>query len=124
MTPDGIHIAWNGDGSSGGAIKGFVVPQQIHGRVNSAKVTCFVTEGDNQLTGDYIAMRDSATQPWTKLWDGTNSTSNSKTNPTNVWNSLSYLSGGYSMYDGVDIDTLGIDPTASPRSILPGPAVF
>jgi len=89
-----------------------VVPQQIQGEVNSAKLTCFVTEGDNQLTGDYISMNG------TKLWDGTNTTSNSKSSPNNVWNSTSYLSGGYSMYDGVDIDTLGIDPMANPPQYI------
>jgi hypothetical protein len=104
---DGIHITWNGDGSSGGTVKGFVVPQQIEGEINAAKMTCFVTEGDNALSGDYISMNGA------KLWDGTSSTSNSKTSPNNVWNSKSYLSGGYSIYDGVDIDTLGKDPTAS-----------
>ena len=109
---NGIHIVWNGDGTSGGVIKGFVVPQQIEGEINAAKLTCFVTEGDNSLTGDYISMNG------TKLWDGKNSTSNSKTSPNNVWNATSYLSGGYTMYDGVDIDTLGIDPTtASPQYI-------
>ena len=40
-----------------------------------------------------------------------------KASPNNVWNAQSYLSGGYTMYDGVDIDTLGIDPTASPPNI-------
>jgi hypothetical protein len=108
----GIHIPWNGDGSSGGTIKGFVVPQQIPGELNAAKVTCFVTEGDNPLTGDYIALNG------TRLWDGTSSTSNSKSSPNNVWNSKSYLSGGYTMYDGVDIDTLGNDPTASPPQYI------
>jgi hypothetical protein len=108
----GIHVVWNGDGTSNGNITGFVVPQQIQGEVNAAKLTCFVTEGDEQLTGDYIAMNG------TKLWDGVNCTDNSKTNPNNVWNALSYLSGGYSMYDGVDIDTLGIDPTANPPQYI------
>ncbi len=109
----GVHVDWDGDGVAGGTLTGFVVPQKIPGEVNAAKVTCFVTEGDNQLTGDYFSMNG------TKLWDGTNpDANNSKSNPNNVWNAQSYLSGGYSMYDGVDIDTLGIDPTASPPQYI------
>ena len=37
----GIHVVWNGDGTSNGNITGFVVPQQIQGEVNAAKLTCF-----------------------------------------------------------------------------------
>ncbi len=44
----------------------------------------------------------------TRLWDGITSSGNSKVSPNNVWNSYSYLSGGFSIYDGVDIDTLGL----------------
>lgn len=108
----GVHIDWDNDGVQGGNIEGFVVPQKIAGEVNAAKVTCFVTEGDNQLTGDYFAMNG------TKLWDGKNSTSNSRTSPNNFGNSVSYMSGGYSMYDGVDIDTLGLNPTADPPQYI------
>jgi len=112
VSSGGISVVWNGDGTSGGTIKGFVVPQQIEGEVNAAKVTCFVTEGDNGLSGDYISMNG------TKLWDGTTSTSNTKSSPNNVWNAQSYLSGGYSMYNGVDIDTVGLDPTADPPQYI------
>jgi len=68
---------------------------------NAAKMTCFVGEGDIWYDGDYVAMNG------TKLWDGTNTTSNSKSNPNNVFNSTSM---GLGSYDGIDIDTLGIDP--------------
>jgi len=65
-------------------------------------MTCYVGEGDSWYSGDYIAMNG------TKLWDGTTAGGNSKSNPTNVFNSTSM---GASTYDGIDIDTLGIDPT-------------
>ncbi len=102
---NGVHVDWDGDGSPGGYVNGFIVPQQVQGEINAAKITCFVLEGDDALTGDYFALNG------TKLWDGTNSTSNSKTNPNNIWNGLSLVTGNT---DGVDIDTPGIDPTASP----------
>jgi hypothetical protein len=108
----GVHVDWDGDGSPQGRIEGFVVPQKIAGEVNAAKVTCFVTEGDNQLNPDYFSING------TKLWDGKVSTSNSQASPNNVWNANSYLSGGYTMSNGVDIDTLGIDPTADPPQYI------
>ncbi len=108
----GLDVAfdYNNDGQPDDTISGFVVPQRIGNEVNSAKITCFVVEGDVGLSDDYFAING------TKLWDGTISTApsetgggqpNNKTTPRNVWNGQSL---GVSN-DGVDIDTLGIDPT-------------
>jgi hypothetical protein len=43
----------------------------------------------------------------TKLWDGTTVGNNSQGSPDNDFNSTSM---GFSTYDGIDIDTLGLDP--------------
>jgi hypothetical protein len=69
--------------------------------VNAGKMTAFVGEGDLGYSDDYIAFND------TKLWDGTNTTGNSKGNPNNVFNSMSL---GLDMFEGIDVDTLGIYP--------------
>jgi hypothetical protein len=100
-TTNGINVDFDGDGLPGGNISGFIVPQPIAGEVNAGKLTAFVGEGDVWYTGDYVAVNG------TKLWDGTNTTNNSKSNPNNVFNSTSM---GLGTYDGIDIDTLGIDP--------------
>jgi hypothetical protein len=105
----GVHVDWDGDGTAGGSITDFVVPQQVQGEVNSAKLTCFVTEGDDQLTGDYLSLNG------IKLWDGINSTSNSSSNPNNIWNGKSMVLGSN---DGVDVDTPGINPTANPPQYI------
>ncbi|MFA5309861.1 MAG: hypothetical protein WC370_10325 [Dehalococcoidales bacterium] len=68
---------------------------------NAAKLTTYMGEGDVWYQNDYIAMNG------VKLWDGTNTADNSKNNPDNVFNSTSL---GLGSYDGIDIDTLGIDP--------------
>jgi hypothetical protein len=93
------NVDWDGDGSPGGTIGGFLVPEPVPGEVNAAKLTVFVGEGDDVYNGDYLAFNG------TKLWDGTTSHS-----LNDVWNSKSM---GMSA-DGVDVDTLGIDPTHQP----------
>jgi hypothetical protein len=92
------HVDFNG---KGGIISGFIVPDKIPGEVNAAKLTVFVGEGDLVYPNDYLAMNG------TKLWDGITCSSNSKSSPKNVWNSESL---GMGTNDGVDVDTLGIDP--------------
>lgn len=95
------------DGEPGGDITGFLVPEFIEGEVNAATLTCFVGEGDNAYTGDFLAFNapeayrsNPSTIPDTyKLWDGT-----SPVNKNNVWNSKSV---GMSE-PGVDIDTFYI----------------
>jgi hypothetical protein len=107
---------FDGDGNPGGRISGFLVPAQISGEVNAAKLTCFVGEGDVLNTGDYIKITGPRGGTGTKLWDGITITgSNTKTSPNNIWNSQSLVLGTVS---GVDIDTPGIDPTANPAQYI------
>jgi hypothetical protein len=101
----GVHVDWDGDGVAGGTITGFVVPQQIQGEINSAKLTCFVTEGDEQLTGDYLKVNG------TTLWDGKDTSGDH----SNIWNGKSIALGNN---DGVDIDTPGINPNAGPPQYI------
>jgi hypothetical protein len=106
-----VNVDFDRDGQPGGTISGFVMPTQVQNddgswEINAAKLTCFVTEGDNGVTGDYLAIKDTSASSYTKLWDGTTSTSNSKSSPNNVWNGKSVGISG----DGIDIDTLGLDP--------------
>jgi hypothetical protein len=65
---------------------------------NAATLTCFVGEGDEYWTGDYLAFNG------TKLWDGITCTSNSASYPNNVWNERSVGM----QWDGIDIDTFYI----------------
>jgi hypothetical protein len=86
---------------SGGGGSGAQASASVGDEINAAKMTCFVGEGDSWYTNDWVAING------TKLWDGTTVGGNSKTSPNNVFNSTGM---GLSTYDGVDIDTLGIDP--------------
>jgi hypothetical protein len=110
---NGVNVDFDGDGKPGGTISGFIVPPPVvdqYGNiteVNAAKITCFVGEGDPFYTGDYLAISRADGSAWTKLWDGTNTTDNSVSNPDNVWNSTTR---GLTN-TGIDIDTLGLDPT-------------
>ena len=113
-------LDFDGDGARGGTVSGFLVPNKIPGEVNVAKMTCFVVEGDDQLTGDFIAL-NAPQSYWAppanpenipnsyKLWDGNYSTevpgSNTITNPSNVWNGKSW--GGLGE-EGVDVDTFDV----------------
>ncbi len=95
-----MNIDFDDDGQLGGTISGFIVPDRIQNpdgswEVNAAKMTVFVTEGDETWSGDYLAFKD------TKLWDSTDSDHNSESNPNNVWNGIS----ANMTADGVDIDT-------------------
>jgi hypothetical protein len=111
---DNPNPDFDGDGQPGGKISGFLVPPQIAGETNAAKLTCFVGEGDEGNTGDYIEVKG-PNSSWRKLWDGISTTSNTKANPTNIWNSRSRVLGTVS---GVDIDTPGVDPTANPPQYI------
>ncbi len=123
---DDTDIDFDNDGKYGGTITGFIVPQQIPGEVNAAKLTAFVGEGDACWTGDFLAFNAPAgywssptSNPWSipgsyKLWDGTNSSSNSAASPNNVWNGKAV---GLSA-DGVDIDTFNV--TWSSGLLRPG----
>jgi hypothetical protein len=88
-------IDFDGDGSPGGTITRFLVPEPLDGEVNAAKITVFCGEGDDYLTGEYLAVNS------VKLWDGITTTNNNATTPNNPWNGKSV---GMTA-DGVDIDT-------------------
>jgi len=92
-----------------------VVPEKIEDEINAAKLTCFVTEGDKSVTGDYIEIKGSSAATYTRLWDGMNTTSNSKSSPNNIWSGQSMILGSN---DGVDIDTPGINPTLNPPQYI------
>ena len=86
----GENLDFDEDGSPGGTITGFLVPERIGDETEAAKLTCFVGEGDECYTGDYLEFNGTA------LNDGFGT--------NNVWNSKSV---GMSK-DGVDIDTFSI----------------
>ncbi len=101
-------LDFDGDGTPGGKIKGFIVPEQVGDDPNAAKLTCFVGEGDDAYDGDFIAFNvpEAQRNPPTsipdsyKLWDGT-----TPMDINDVWNSKS---SGTSVVDGIDIDTFSI----------------
>jgi hypothetical protein len=84
------NIDFDDDGNPGGTITGFMVPQQIQGETEAARITAFVGEGDLVYSGDQFIFNG------TPLSDGYSS--------TNVWNSRS---NGMSN-DGVDVDTFSV----------------
>lgn len=87
-------------------ISGFLVPDPVGGEEYSARITCFVGDGDEQYSGDFIALNDY------KLSDGINIgpiltgwSHQWFSNPyDNVWNSQS-TGGGAS---GIDIDSFSV----------------
>lgn len=88
---------FDGDGNGGGAISGFLVPEGIELENNSSKITVFVLEGDNGITGDQITVTGQ---------DGTNQALSNASSPSNnVWNSQS---PGLSN-PGIDIDTFYVN---------------
>lgn len=110
----------------GGVISGFIVPPQVSGDVNVAKLTCFVGDGDWCFSGDFIAINAPSqylSAPLTipnayKLWDhidlpaptyfipyGDPGLPNNANSPNNVWNSYSQTGGAA---DGIDIKTFYI----------------
>jgi hypothetical protein len=112
------YIAPNGQGDKF-EISGFLVPEPIEGETVAAKMTCFVGDGDDFYSGDFIAINAPDVQGYQipnsyKLWDGVTlsapffppSMANTSSSPNNVWNSRSTGFGGTA--DGVDIDTFTI----------------
>jgi hypothetical protein len=107
--PGGIpNPDFDGDGTGGGTMSGFIVPQQIIGETNAARMTCFVGEGDQGITGDYFKVTGPSGS-WANLSDGT-----SPYNTNNVWNSKSVDLA----VPGIDIDTFYV--TWSSQILRPG----
>lgn len=93
------------------SLSGFLVPDPIGGEEYSARITCFVGDGDEHWPYDFIALLDAEPSVPSyqipdayKLWDGIDCTSNSEGSPNNVWNSQS---PGLAA-NGVDIDTFQV----------------
>ncbi len=84
------NLDFDNDGSPGGTITGFIVPERIGNEVEAAKLTCFVGEGDECYDGDSLKFNGTA------LNDGFGT--------NNVWNSKSAVASK----DGIDIDTFSI----------------
>ena len=115
-SPGYTDLDFDNDGMPGGYISGFIVPNQMPGEEDAAKLTVFVGEGDDCWPTDFVAFNAPASyqsHPQDipdsyKLWDGTYSTevpgSNTSGYPNNIWNGDSV---GLTA-DGVDIDTLNI----------------
>jgi hypothetical protein len=122
-------LDFDGNGDPGGTISGFIVPDPVPGEEDAVKMTCFVGEGDECWSGDFLAFgapahyrtdTHSPNDPQYgipdsyKLWDGTNSgvsgqhsdlhLLNDRYHHYNVWNGKS---SGMSA-SGVDIDTFTV----------------
>jgi hypothetical protein len=82
---------FDNDGSPGGTISGFLVPEPIVGETLAGRITVFVGEGDAGYTDDYFRVNDV-------------SMSNSSSPSNNVWNSAS---PGLTV-PGVDIDHFNV----------------
>jgi len=92
-------------------LSGFLVPDPVGGEVYSARITCFVGDGDEHWPYDFIALLDAEPSVPSyqipdayKLWDGITCDHNSEGSPNNVWNSQS---PGLAA-NGVDIDTFQV----------------
>jgi hypothetical protein len=105
---DGTFLDFDRDGSEGGSIGGFIIPDPVVGEVNAARITAFVGEGDIWYPGDYLLFNG------TTLWDGTTTNGNSASSPNNCWNGESV---GMTA-EGVDVDTFYI--TWSGGLLAPG----
>ncbi len=104
-TGTGESLDFDNDGTEGGNITDFIVPEPItdkNGEVIeevAARLTCFVAEGDEKWTGDYVEITGQQSGQTMRL-------SNDQSPETNVWNGKFPPLG--STWDGVDIDTFEI----------------
>jgi hypothetical protein len=101
-------------------IRGFLVPDPVEGELYAAHMTCFIGDGDEHYSGDFIALNapsvpSNEIPDAYKLWDGITVPSirtfwshqyfpNNASSPNNVWNSQS---PGLTA-NGVDIDNFDI----------------
>ena len=112
------------------SMTGFLVPEPIAGEEYAAHITAFVGDGDEQYSGDFIALNppsvpSSQIPNSYKLWDGITLPSiptarsrlpmpNNASSPNNVWNSQSAgLAAG-----GIDVDNFQV--TWSSGLLQPG----
>jgi hypothetical protein len=101
---DGTFLDFDEDGTPGGQITNFVVPEPITDEYGvvietvAAKLTCFVVEGDDVWDGDKITVTGQQSGISKDL-------SNPESPETDVWNGKSYP-GTYD--EGVDIDTFEV----------------
>ncbi len=104
-TGTGESLDFDSDGTEGGTITNFIIPEPITDKFGqvietvAAKMTCFVAEGDEKWTGDYIEITGQQSGQTMRL-------SNDQSPETNVWNGRFPPLG--STWDGVDIDTFEI----------------
>jgi hypothetical protein len=90
------NVDFDNDGSAGGTVSGFIVPPQVPGETNAARITVFVGEGDKGYEEDYFKVKGT-TSPLTALADGVPGYGTN-----NVWNG-NYR--GQTVSDpGIDID--------------------
>jgi hypothetical protein len=117
LTTDNFkYIAAHGEGEKF-SLSGFMVPDPIPDETIAAQITCFVGDGDDYYSGDFIALNapdvdgDDIGNEY-KLWDGITLSPpiypprlpNNASSPNNVWNSRSLGLAA----SGVDIDTFYI----------------
>jgi hypothetical protein len=102
--PGSTNLDFDGDGTAGGDITNFVVPEPIRNKQGdiiestAARITSFVGEGDSNYSGDTLEI--TGQQSGASLY-----LSNSASPWNNVWNGAS---PGMS-YPGIDVDTFEID---------------
>jgi hypothetical protein len=98
------NVDFDGDGSPGGTVSGFLAPEDIMEAEHAAHLTCFVGEGDDVYGGDPPSDIDCILVNGDYL-------SNTASPSDNVWNSAS---PGL-VEDGIDIDTFEVTyPTIQP----------
>jgi len=99
----GSNPDFDGDGSPGGKISGFLVPDPVIGETDAAKMTCFVGEGDEGKTGDSFKITGPSGNS-AYLLDGT---------PGCVWNDVWNSRSVGLTAAGVDVDTFPVTWTSN-----------
>ena len=99
----GYNLDFDMDGVPGGTITGFKVPDPVldqFGQIDdpvAARITCFVTEGDDFGTSS-VKVTGQQSEQWMNL-------TNDSCGPNDVWNDASYPV----INEGVDIDTFELE---------------
>jgi hypothetical protein len=101
--PGNSNLDFDHDGTPGGDVSGFVIPEPIRNKSGqiletvAANITCFVGEGDAIYTGDSVMITGQQSGNSEYL-------SNSASPSNNVWNGADTVSS----YPGIDIDTFSV----------------